>query len=118
MRANVYIKLLRKMNCDEILAASDSLNALKAIEAAFPKRVTYINTSRSVYEYGKGWIENRKDLKDDYVIRTSLADLRLLLGGNKFVIGKCSYFSRAAWMAASFSHGHWLPYHSVDECER
>tara|TARA_B100000683_G_C12466220_1_gene546077 strand:- start:17 stop:880 length:864 start_codon:yes stop_codon:yes gene_type:complete len=115
---DVYVKLVQNMTCDTILVASDSTRAVQRIDGAFRGRVRYNAFTRAGYTHGKGWIENRKDLASDYLIRMSLLDMRLLLDGDTFLMSKCSYYSKVAWMAASFRRGRWLPYHSVDECAR
>jgi hypothetical protein len=64
-----------------VLLATDSDAFLDVALKELPNyQVHYVNASRKDYDYGKGWIENRKDL-NAHMVDTSLADLHLLSGG-------------------------------------
>jgi len=123
---DVYVAVLHSLRqvfpFEAVLLITDSTLAVHVLRRAFGTMVKVRDFDRSNYTPSKGlkgrhrWIDHRNDL-DPAVVSNSLMDLTHLVEGGFFVGGLCGFFSQAAYLLASYHHGSYLPYVSVDECE-
>jgi hypothetical protein len=127
----VYVPLLRRfvdegigrgVAVDQLLLATDYVDATGLLEARFPGRVVSRAFDRVQLlaprraPLMQQWIEFRaSNLSSDVPVAT-LEDLRMLTHGRALVASMFSSFATLAWNLMSAHHGEEVPYASVDSC--